>query len=195
MTVCIQSITITCFVPMYMPSVFAFEKSEAAEEEVDDDDDDDDDDDGGGDFEEKSGPTESALPSNVKSKLKECNLVNESVAWDANYVPASGAKDRGVPRKVMDQLGNKLKIQAYPQNHRFCSVVDFRKNPSGGNDEEKEENFFMFQPLDGTNEVDGNHALKYFHNIKKSIVPDEAKDDKEDQLLNASTNGPQIIVC
>ena len=116
--------------------------------------------------------------------------------WAANF------GDRGY--RALDQARKDLaakvkdKNQNHPRFQRFVSIVDLR-------DDEKQDDegpkLYVFEPSKKSASIHKNpSALNFFHNSKRSIIPkpdppEDALDQKESQILTATTTGPQVTVC
>jgi len=173
----------TC--PFQYDSVYAFQEKMEDDNKSDDEFDDDDDDDGNDDNDEKGDADNSSKLGDVQKLLTDNKLVHVVDAWKV------GTGNRALDQSVK-QLGIDLGKKNYPRNNRFISIVDFRKMENG--DDPK---LFVFNPQDGADTIHNNpSALNFFHNSKKSVLPDpDASDDESmTQKLTASSQGPQITL-
>ena len=157
-----------------------------ADSEDEDGDDSDSDGDGGGDLDEQE---QHSQLGDVKQQLENGGLKYHSLVMDPEL--ASRTKE------AYQHLEGKVGVKAFPRNKRFCSVMDFRKE-----DGDQSDNFFVFRPVEGSDNVKQNpSSLNYFNNAKTSILPadsDQKQNDDDDgdiESFNVTTTGPQITVC
>jgi len=175
----------TC--PFQYDSVYAFQEKMEDDHKSDDEEEDDESDDANDDEndEKGDGDNESHL-GDVEELLQQNKLEYKVDAWKI------GANNRALDQSVKE-LGNSLKEKSYPRFNRFISIVDFRKLQNG--DDPK---LFVFNPQDGAGKVHKDpSALNFFHNSKKSILPDPNASDEvgsTQQLMTAASQGPQITL-
>jgi len=181
--------------PFQYDAVFAFQETTSEEpDDGGDDYDDDDSENGDGNGNDESSVTKSQL-GDIKECLTATELKFESGHWsnpeERNYRPL-GDQFRTLKNEDVKDLN-------FPQQSRFCSVLDLRNDPQ--NEQKAEDNLFVFQPEESSRMIHKQAtSLNYFHNIRHSIIPctDEPNGDDDEKRntpqLASGTQGPQIML-
>jgi len=181
--------------PFQYDSVYTFGKlEEEAKNDDDEDEDDDDDDDDDDESDDDNGAVKSPQyvdVGDVKALLTENKMKFVEDMWQMGAERGFRPLDKA-GRELLNQTGG-------PRFNRFVSIVDLRDEVKA----DEGHKLYVFQPQDGARKIHKDpSALNFFHNSKKSIIPDPdpdsdadgSSDDCDGQKLTAVSTGPQITL-